>query len=777
MTSIGRPLKRLEDRPLLTGTAQFAADLQRPGQLHMRIVRSPVAFGRIIAVDVSDAQAQPGVFAVWIARDVTDLPPIDFRMTAFSALEPYRQFVLARDYARYVGDPVAAVFAEDAYLAEDAAELVFCDIEELPARLDPLASPVPVKPDIDPGLLSEPAILRKAYGDLDAAFSTAAHVLELEVAVGRHSGVPLETRGALAVFDDASGVLTMFGAAKVPHHNRDSLARMLGLSPDRVHLSEGHVGGGFGVRGELYPEDVLVCAAACRLRRPVKWVEDRKEHLIAANHSRDQFYRLRAAVDERGFILGLDCEFFTDQGAYVRTHGATVSDLAAALLPGPYVVPAYRATGHIRLTNKTPAGTYRAPGRYESTFARERLMDHIAHSLSLDPVAVRRINLIPEDRMPFSRGIDTLGTDVIYDSGRYHDILRRTLEHLNHRGLREAAQIRRSIGELVGIGLAMFVEKSGLGPRDFARIGIDRDGAIEVVTGVASLGQGVETALAQICGETMRVPIERITVVHGQTARIPFGLGAFASRATVMAGSAVRIAAEALRARVLDAASMLLQAPVADLALLDGGVAQGPGGGCATLTEIARSHCGPLEAEGWFYADHMTYPYGIHVAQVRLDPETCGIALERYLIAYDAGRIVNPLLVEGQLTGGAAQGIGGALLEEFAYDNAGQPLATTFADYLIPTSAEVPEIEILLSEDAPSPLNPLGVKGAGEGGTTAAGAVIAAAIDDALGLPGAVTRLPITPSRLHRLLRERRNSRSAIAARTAQTSAVNPCPD
>ena len=558
-------------------------------------------------------------------------------------------------------------------------------------------------------------MVQKAYGDLEAAFAKAHAVVELEVAVGRHSAVPLETRGALANFDPASGVLTMKGAAKVPHYNRDQVARMLDLPGDMVHLIQGHVGGGFGVRGELYPEDVLVCQAALRLKRPVKWVEDRYEHLLAANHSRDQLYRLRAAVDERGFILGLEAEIFTDQGGYVRTHGVTTSDLAAAMLPGPYVIPAYRASAHVRLTNKTPCGTYRAPGRYESTFARERMLDAIAARLGRDPIEVRRINLIPPQRMPFDRGIDTLGTRVVYDSGRYEVLLDKLLIFLNYETLKSRLKQRRAQGEKVGLGLAFFVEKSGLGPADKAVISIDANGAVEVVTGAASLGQGIETVMAQICAETLDIPIERMRVVHGRTDRIDHGMGAFASRATVMTGCAVKAAAEAL------------------------------------LEKLKVKSKFPVSAEGWFRADHMNYPYGIHAAVVRIDEETCGAVVERFVVACDIGRAVNPMLVEGQLVGGAAQGIGGALLEEFVYDEAGQPLATTFADYLMPTSAEVPPVEILLTEDAPSPLNPLGVKGAGEGGINAAGAAIAAAVDEALGRPGAVTRLPITPQRLHRI--------------------------
>jgi len=698
---IGTSLKRLEDRPLLLGRGQYAADLAAPGQLHMRVVRSSVAHGKLVAIDKSEARAHPGVHAVWTFDDVRHVPPIGIRLTRVGGLEPYQQTVLAKDRVRYVGEPVALVFAEDPYAAEDAAELVRLEIDELPAKVSPLEAP-------------EAALVEKGYGDLAAAFAAAHAVVELEVAVGRHSGVPLETRGALADFDPASGILTMKGAAKVPHYNRDQVARMLDLPADMVHLIQGHVGGGFGVRGELYPEDVLVCQAALRLKRPVKWIEDRFEHLIAANHSRDQIHRLRAAVDARGFVLGLEDEIFTDQGAYIRTHGVTVSDLACAMLPGPYVIPAYRARAHVRLTNKTPCGTYRAPGRYESTFARERLMDAIAARLQLDPIEVRRRNLIAPERMPFDRGVDTLGTRVVYDSGNYALLLDKLLAKLDYPALKRQLAERRARGEKVGLGIALFVEKSGLGPADKAVITLEADGGIEIVTGAASLGQGIETVMAQICAEVLDLPPERMRVVHGRTDRIDHGMGAFASRVTVMTGCAVKAAAEALKQK------------------------------------IGREKP-PITAEGWFRADHMNYPYGAHAAILRVDEATCGVKIERFVVACDIGRAVNPMLVEGQLAGGAAQGIGGALLEEFVYDENGQPLATTFADYLLPTAAEVPTIEVLITEDAPSPLNPLGVKGAGEGGINAAGAAIAAAVDDALGRAGAVTRLPITPRRLHRI--------------------------
>jgi carbon-monoxide dehydrogenase large subunit len=757
MNYIGSSLKRIEDRPLLLGKGAFAADGNWPDQIHMRVVRSPIAFGKILGIETTEATRLEGVIAVWTIRDVDDLPPIDFRQMRAEGLVPYRQWVLARDYVRYVGEPVAVVFATDPYLAEDAADLVFCDIDELDAQLDATAEPSLFMPDSHPGLLSEPAVIRRSYGDMDAAFSQAHRVVDLEVKIGRHTGVPMETRGALCVLDADRDVLTIYGAAKVPHYNRDAISRMLGLAPGKLQLSEGHVGGGFGIRGELYPEDVLVCAAALRLRRPVKWIEDRKEHLLAANHSRDQIYRLQAAIDARGFILGLKAELFTDQGAYVRTHGTTVTDLAAGMLPGPYVIPAYAVEGHIRLTNKTPAGTYRAPGRYESTFARERLIEKIAAELELSSIDVRRVNLIPEDAIPFHRGIETLGTHIVYDSGKYHDLLERMLVHLDYDRLCDEVAARRAKGEMVGLGIAYFVEKSGLGPDDLVRMSLDKSGAVEIVTGVASVGQGVETVLAQICAETLDIPIERITVVHGQTDRIECGRGAFASRVTVMAGSAVKIASEALRDRAMEIAADLLQAAPDKLRLVDGAVTVQEGGASIRLGDIASQleERDGLKSEGWFRADHMTYPYGIHFAQVKVDPLTCGIGIERYLVAYDVGRAINPMLVQGQIAGGVAQGIGGALLEEFVYDDQGQPLATSLADYLMPTCREVPDVEVLIREDSPSPLNPLGVKGAGEGGITGVGAALASAIDSALQQPGAVDRLPITPDRLHRILHRR----------------------
>jgi aerobic carbon-monoxide dehydrogenase large subunit len=757
---------------LVRGRGLFAADVSFPHQLHMRVVRSPAAHARIGGVHTKEALSAPGVVAIWTGRDLADIAPIDFRDDRVEKLVPYRQPVLARERVRYVGEPVAVVFAESSYQAEDAAELTTLELEELPPVLSTDAAPG----EFAPGLTTEPMIVEKSYGDMEHALRTAHAVVELDLAIGRHSGVPLETRGAIARYDSDRDLLELHGAAKVPHRNREQLARILRRPLAGVHLFEGHVGGGFGVRGELYPEDVLVCLGALRLSRPVKWIEDRHEHLVATNHSRQQRHQIRAAVDTEGYILGIEDKFFHDQGAYVRTHGARVVDLTAGMLPGPYRLPAYRAAGHYRLTNKTPAATYRSPGRYESTFVRERLLDAVAHRLGLDRVEVRRRNLIGATEMPFERPLDALGDDVVLDSGDYAGLLDQTLERIGWMKLNAKLAQRRHAGEIVGVGLAMFVEKSGLGPSDGVKVTVDASGDVEVVTGGASLGQGFETVMAQICAETLGVDYRRITVVHGQTNRIVHGIGAHATRATVMTGSATHVAALKVRALALEVAAQLLQATSAELTIADGRVIRSgmPAGPSLDLGEIAGKLAPGskllnggepgLAAEGWFHTEHMTYPYGVHVAVVAVDRGTGQVTVETYLIAYDVGRAVNPMLVEGQLVGGLAQGLGGALSEEFRYDARGEPLSVTFADYLVPTLRDVPTVDVLLTQDAPSPRNPLGLKGAGEGGVNAVGAAIASAIDDAIGQPGAVVALPVTPARIKALLDKQPRSKESRPA-------------
>ncbi|MEK9662545.1 MAG: xanthine dehydrogenase family protein molybdopterin-binding subunit, partial [Alphaproteobacteria bacterium] len=487
MTVIGKSVPRLEDRRLLTGTARFASDYDFPDQLHMRVVRSPVAHGRIVAIDNDEAAAMPGVFAVWTGADVADVEPINLRPgSALQDLGKCRQHILAQDIVRYVGEPVAVVFADDPYRAEDAAELILPEIEELEPLLDLMAEPG----EFVPGVSTEPSVFVKSFGDVDAAFARAAHVFEFEFAVGRHSGVPMETRGALALWNEAKGQLEFHAAAKVPHNNRIALAKLLCLELDQLHLFEGHVGGGFGVRGEIYPDEVLVNLAALRFRCPVKWIEDRMEHLVAANHSREQVHRVSAATDADGTILAFDDEFWFNQGAYARTHGATVPEVTAQMLTGPYRLAAYRTKGHIRLTNVTPAGTYRAPGRYETTFVRERVVDGIAAGLGLDPLELRRRNLIGPEAMPWTLPFDVGGTPLVYDTGDYPKTLARFLDHIGYDAVQAACAARRAAGEAVGAAVICFVERGGDGPFDDVRVEVAADGMVEIVTGVASIGQG-----------------------------------------------------------------------------------------------------------------------------------------------------------------------------------------------------------------------------------------------------------------------------------------------
>jgi carbon-monoxide dehydrogenase large subunit/6-hydroxypseudooxynicotine dehydrogenase subunit gamma len=758
---IGEAVERLEDPPLVTGRGRFSGDINFPRQLHMRMVRSNHAHGSLVSIYTDAARALPGVLAVWTAADLGELGPIDFREGPIEALAPYRQPVLATHKVRYVGEPVAAVFADDPYVAEDAADLVTMEVTELPVLLSPEADPG----EFSFGRNTEAAVLRQGYGDVDAVFKSAPHVIELKLSVGRHSGVPLETRGALGRYDAARDVLELHGAAKVPHRNKELLARMLGRPPSSVQCYESDVGGGFGIRGELYPEDVLVCLAAMRFGRPVKWIEDRREHLIAANHSRNQHHRIKAAVTDDGEILAIDDVIYHDNGAYVRTHATRVAMMTCGVLPGPYRVPgAYRAVCHFRLTNKTPAATYRAPGRFETSFVRERLIDAIAHTLQLDPIYVRRRNAVTVAEMPFKRPLEALGEEIHFDTGDYHALLDRVLAHVGWKDLNERLAERRRNGEMVGVGLAMFVEKAGLGPADGVRIQVDTSGTVEVITGGSSIGQGFETVMAQVAAEMLGADYKRMRVIRGQTDRIEHGIGAHASRATVMTASATRVAALKVRDKALNMAAELMQAPAESLDIVDGEVviAGRKGGPSMSLGAIAaalapssklRGAREPgLSAEGWHYADHQVYPYGNHLAVVKVDPDTGGVKVERYVIGYDIGRAINPTLVKGQIAGGFAQGLGGALMEEFTYNERGDPLSTTFADYLMPTVREMPELEIILTEDHPSPLNPLGIKGAGESGVNAVGAAIATAIDDAIGIPGAVTQLPVTPQRLKAIL-------------------------
>ena len=750
MTSIGTRLPRQEDPRLLRGRGRFGDDMSAPGQLWARVVRSPSAHGLLRELDVSEARKAPGIAAVVTAENLPPNLVIPVRLAiAGTELSRFLQPVLASDTVRYVGEPVAVVLGDDPYACEDAAELVEIDITDQPAVLDASQD--------DQHTAAE---LTRGYGDTDAAFAAAAHVVQLELAIGRHSGVPLEPRCLLAVPDPDRGMLDIFGMTKVPVWNRDLLASMLGIDETLIHVHAIDAGGGFGVRGEFYPEDFLIPWLATRTGRPVKWAEDRAEHLVAVNHSRQQYHRVAAAFDADGRILGLEADIIQDNGAYCRTHGVAVPELTVAMLPGPYRVPAYRGRVRVVLTNKTPCGTYRAPGRFEGTAAREHLLDVAATQLGIDPIKLRERNVLRPTEMPHERPISTLGTDLILDTGDYPALLAAAVNEADRLGYRTHAK-NRAGARLRGFGLAMFVEKSGLGPQETADVTVSRSGAVHVYSGGTSVGQGIETVLAQITADALGVDPRVVRVTAGDTAAQPFGAGSWASRSTVVGGSAVHQAALAVRERALQLAARVLEAAEEDLDLADGlvSVRGDPEMARLSLADIAQAAApasrylekgepAGLSARRRFEVSHMTYPYGVHAAVVEVDTGTGQVRVLRYLVAYEVGRAINPMLVEGQLRGGVAQGIGGALFEEFGYDEAGQPQAITFIEYRLPTAAEIPPVDVLLSQDAPSPGNPLGVMGAGEGGINAVGATVANAVRDALGLAGGVGQLPLTPARV-----------------------------
>jgi carbon-monoxide dehydrogenase large subunit/6-hydroxypseudooxynicotine dehydrogenase subunit gamma len=641
---------------------------------------------------------------------------------------------------------------------------VIVEHEELPAALDALQAGLHGPSLWDSGE-TEITSLHFTFGEVDAAFEAADYVADVDVAIGRHTAVPMEARGLVAEWDPQVRVMTLWGLTKVPHFNRRVLAGMLRLPVDAVRFLSTDAGGGFGVRGEFYPEDFLIPWLAIRTRRPVKWIEDRAEHLVATNHSRQQRHRIRGAFTADGSITGLRAEIWHDNGAYMRTHGITVPELTGAMLPGPYRIPAYEATVHVVTTNKTPCGTYRAPGRYEGTFARERMLDVAAQELGLTPLDMRRRNVLRAEDMPLVRPIRTLGTDMAIDAGDVGELLEATVEAAGFEDWVTEARDLRSVNRSVGCGIAVFLEKSGLGPYETAEVRIDESGMVTVRMGGANLGQGIETVMAQIAARELGVHPADVVTVLGDSDCVPEGVGSWASRSTVVGGAAVAQAAAEVARRVKSVGARLLDTSTSHVALVDGAVRSTvEPTASVTLSEVACSVRTPdvrdrpgeeLQAEAVFRVDRMTYPYGVHLAQVEVDHETGGTVVRRYFVGYEIGRAINARLVRGQILGGVAQGLGGALLEEFRYDDAGQPLSTSFMDYLCPTASEVPmRWDVLISERWPGD-NPLGVRGAGEGGATGAGAAIANAVADAFGEARAVAALPITPEHIALNLAER----------------------
>ena len=770
---IGAPLRRREDVRFITGQGQYLDDISLPGMLHAAILRSPHAHARLRGIDTLEALALEGVAAVFTHDDMADLlKPIPMRVFPLPGLEDYLQLPLSPDEVRHAGEAVAVVVADTRYVAEDALDLIKVDYELLPAVTsidEALADTVLVQPSNRTNLAGSAEV---NVGDIDAAFRDADYVHSEEFRTNRHTANPLETRGLVASYDPTDGQLRVWGPTKVSHTNRSILARHLEMDEERFHFVEPDVGGGFGVRGEFYAEDFLIPFASFKLGRPVKWVEDRAEHLLSANHSREVLCRVEIAARNDGTLLGLRAAVYGDMGAYVRTHGSVVPALTVVMMTGPYRIPAFRATINCVMTNKMGAGTYRAPGFFEGAFIRERLLDIVANDLGLDPAELRRRNLISASEMPYNAGPTRLdGRDTVYDSGDYASAFDRALEQVGYEQL-AAYEGPDNQGRYHGVGIASYVEPTGFGPYEGARVLVNDSGGVEVYLGTASMGQGHETVMAQICADSLSVPIEDVSIFHGSTDYLPTSIGTFGSRATVMAGSAIHLSCQTLRARILSLAASYLDTAPEILDLRHGVVAvkDSPGDQRRlTLRQVAalavsqRQFDDPstgsgetaLDATEYFHIEEWTYSYGSHAAHVAVDPETGKLEVLRYVVVEDVGRCINPLTMHGQSVGGAVQGIGGALLEELVYDSGGQLLSGTLMDYLLPTSTDVPNIETVITEDAPSPLNPLGVKGAGEGAILAAGAALGNAVAKALSPLGVrVNSMPLSPDNLRRWIRE-----------------------
>ena len=736
---IGAPVPRREDFRFLTGTGTYVDDLRRPGLLHAAILRSPAAHGRIRRIGVEDALRVPGVAAVLTARDIADrlgqVPVTPIRLCPLPELEPFAQPVIAADVVRFVGEPVAVVLAESRAVAEDAADAVELDID--PVRNAPLFEAAPDGVAIT---------YRATKGDPDAAFADASYMRRESLSVQRHSAVPMEPRGLLAEWDGAR--LTVSGAAKASFAVRRALAGQLGLAEDTIAMVENDVGGGFGLRGEGFPEDFLIPFAAWHLGRPVKWIEDRREHLIAAAHAREARCDIEIACADDGTILGLRGEAVADIGAYVRTNGTIGPRNIAQFLSGPYRIAHIDATVALALTSKSPIGTYRGPGRFEADFFRERLLDLAAADLGIDRAAFRRRNLPRARDMPYPlAGIAPFPREDSLDSGDHVETLDRCLEAFGWRG---RAGVSGTVvdGRNRGIAVGPFIEGGAAGPRENARLVLEHDGRVAVHVGSSSIGQGIETVFAQIAADALERPLEAISGVHhGSTADVSEGFGSYHSRSTVMAGSAILLAAATLRLKMRAEAARRLRCDPAEIRIVDDARLVGPEGASMPLGAIADAG---IEAEEGFDNHRHTYAYGAHAAEVAVDSETGAVEILDYVAVEDVGRIVNPVTVAGQVVGAVVQGIGGALMENMPYDASGQPLSATLADYLLPGACESPRIAAIATEDHPSPINPLGVKGAGEGGIVPVGGLIANAVADALGI--APRALPLSSPEIRRLM-------------------------
>ncbi|MEE8084999.1 MAG: xanthine dehydrogenase family protein molybdopterin-binding subunit [Alphaproteobacteria bacterium] len=747
---IGAPMERVEDPRFLRGAARFVADVNLEGQAHAVIARSSIAHGHIRAIETGDALAIPGVRAVITAHDLgPEVPVIPLRLQPLAALEPFRQPMLAHGKVRFVGEPLAVIVADSPQIAEDALERIGVEIEPLPAIVDRAhaeAGETVLFEDHGSNVAIRWTAMR---GDAERAFANADYVRRETFRIQRHAALFMEPRGLVAQWDATARKLTLWGAAKVVFANRRILAASMGLSEQQIEMIEVDVGGGFGSRGEFYPEDFLIPFAARLLNRPVKWIEDRREHLMTANHARETECEVEIAATADGRILGLRGRSWTDNGAYIRTNGSVAPRNVAQFMSGPYDIENIALSTIQLTTNKTPAGTYRGPGRFEGDFVRERLIDLMAKDLGIDRVEIRRRNLVRETQMPYGLAtITPYESATELDGGDYRELLDRCLEEF---GWAEKVKLDGQLvdGRYHGIAIGCFIEGGGAGPSEDARMALETDGSISVYVGSASVGQGIETIMAQIAGDALGVPFDRIRVRHGSTGHVADGGGSYHSRSTVMGGSAIVLAADQLRDNIRKVAARALGCEPDDVTL-DADTAKGPSDISLALSELSEE---PIEAEATFSSDSYTYAYGSLAAHVAVDVKTGHVEVIEVASIKDVGRIINPATLHGQAVGAIVQGLGGALLEHLVYDGDGQLLTGTLADYMVPTAECFPRIRSTLVELKPSPNNPLGAKGGGEGEIIPVGGVIANAVAAALADFGVEPfELPLSPPRIWALI-------------------------
>ena len=787
---VGQRVRRIEDEALLRGAGRYLDDIKLPGTLHVAFVRSPHAHALVRSIDFSEARAIDGIVALYSARDLAPLiaqPRLPLAFPEGKLGADAMPFILAQDEVCYVGEALAIVVATSRYVADDAVDRVIVDYDVQSALVDPRESLDDAAPRAsvshDTNVFTRFTV---GYGDCDEAFASARHVFR--DALFQHRGVahPLEGRGVLAYLDPGTETLTVWSSTQTAHELRDNIAEMLALSVDRVRVIVPDVGGGFGAKFMVYSEEIAVAAVARALGCPVKWNEDRREHFLSAIHERDQYCELEVAVDADGRLRAVRGQIVHDQGAYAP-HNITVPYNSASALPGPYVLPAYSMDVVVARTNKPPVIPVRGAGYPQGTFAMERLLDLVAEKIGIDRAEVRSRNLIASTRMPYSVGLtNRAGNAVVYDSGDYATCQRKGLDAAGYANFPAKQEAARRQGRWLGMGFAHGLKCTGRGPYETATVRITPTGRVLIYTGAHAMGQGIETALAQICCDELGVAIDDVEVTCGDTGFVSSGIGGYASRQTIVAGSSVQLAAAAVREKALTVAAQLLGSDK-PLTLANGNVhVSGRPDLAVSLGRIAVALRGAagywfpenvevgLEATRHFRVDSMTYANAFHVCEVEVDPRTGHVHITRYVAVQDSGKIVNPLVAEGQIVGGIVHGIGNALFEWMGYDRNGQPITTTFADYLLPTATEVPRIEVITNETL-SPLNPMGMKGVGEVSVIPVTSAIASAIDDALRPIGVrVRETPLSPVRLLELILERQHGDDDAPSGDGRRSATSP---